>query len=313
MDASPSSPPLHTTYIYTMADPFTPDNVRYVGKTTQTLQSRLAKHCYDKTKNHKKSWIAFLAKSGRKPIITEIEAIVSSDQHAASDAEKKWIAHYRAMGCKLVNLTDGGEGIYGYKHTAAAIAKISSAGKNHMTPELKAKLLAANSGRHPSPETIFKLSYSNKKRWEDPSKREQASVRCMGRRVTKEARIKMSAAKVGRRLSAEHRAKIGMAQVGRLYSVEERAKRSVNTKRNMSSTEARAWLSLKAKKRWEDPEFRARMMASFMKRSENKEYKARLSAAQKGHLVSPEARAKMSAAAKLRWHKDVVITHKGSP
>lgn len=88
MDASPSSPPMRTTYIYTMADPLTPDNIRYVGKTTQTLKSRLRGHCAAKAKSHKKSWIMFLAKSGRKPIITEIEVVVSTDQVAASDAER---------------------------------------------------------------------------------------------------------------------------------------------------------------------------------------------------------------------------------
>ena len=307
MDDSPSPHDLHTTYIYTMADPLTPGVIRYVGKTTQALNRRLSMHCRDKAKSHKASWVMFLAKSGRKPVITEIEVVVSTDQRAASDAEKKWIAHYKEIGCKLVNLTDGGEGICGYKHTPDTKARISLTCQKNMTPERRAKLATINLGRHPSPETILKLSYSNKKRWEDPKNREQASLRCIGRRVTPDAKIKMSAAKVGRRLSEEHRAKIGLAGIGRPCSEETRAKRSVNTKRQMGSPEARAELSLKAKKRWEDPEFRARVTVKFKKKWENAEYRAKMFAVNKGRLFSPETRAKMSAAAKRRWHKDTVV------
>lgn len=43
------------------------------------------------------------------------------DGEVLSLAEKHWIAYYRALGCKLTNLTDGGEGTPGHKKTAETV------------------------------------------------------------------------------------------------------------------------------------------------------------------------------------------------
>jgi len=43
--------------IYALSDPRTPENTRYIGKTTQKLERRLNAHCKDfRGHNHRTSW-----------------------------------------------------------------------------------------------------------------------------------------------------------------------------------------------------------------------------------------------------------------
>lgn len=62
------------TSIYVMKDPTTLE-VRYVGKTVQTLISILGQHIADsyREKNHKAYWIQSIVKGGKIPLIEEID------------------------------------------------------------------------------------------------------------------------------------------------------------------------------------------------------------------------------------------------
>jgi len=66
----------------------------------------------------------------------------------------------------LVNLTDGGEGTSGYRHTAATKEKIAEASRNRicaaMSEEQKQKLSIFNMGKKLSTETRQKMSNSRK-------------------------------------------------------------------------------------------------------------------------------------------------------
>lgn len=92
-----------------------------------------------------------------------------------------------ATGGPLVNLTDGGDGPSGYRHTEETKRRVGEAGKGrHHTPEAREKIRAAHTG----------------------AKR------------TEEARLAMSMAQKGREVSAEHRAKIRETLKGRRPSPE---------------------------------------------------------------------------------------------
>ena len=58
------------TLIYVLKDPETMQ-VRYVGKTVNSLIARLGQHIYDskKSKNHRAYWIKKIIDSGKMPII----------------------------------------------------------------------------------------------------------------------------------------------------------------------------------------------------------------------------------------------------
>lgn len=101
---------MNITTIYVLRDPRTKE-IRYVGKTIQGLKKRLAAHLVrsKKKRTHRDCWIASLLAVGFVP---EIEAIATAS-HDWPEEERRWIAHFRSIGCVLTNQSDGGEGTPG--------------------------------------------------------------------------------------------------------------------------------------------------------------------------------------------------------
>lgn len=95
------------TFIYALLDPNT-DEVRYIGKADNP-RFRLGRHLgqHEPRSTHKSNWIKSLTDRGQQPILKILEEI---DTLSWEQAEKRWIQHYRALGCNLVNTTEGGEG-----------------------------------------------------------------------------------------------------------------------------------------------------------------------------------------------------------
>jgi hypothetical protein len=84
--------------------------------TVHPLKVRLRGHLRDsrRERTHRARWINALSSRGLKPVMVELEEVATEDRAAA---ERKWIAHYRATGARLVNATDGGEGTLGHRKT----------------------------------------------------------------------------------------------------------------------------------------------------------------------------------------------------
>lgn len=99
------------TYIYKISDEL--GNVRYIGKSNNPRR-RLYQHINDKSNLHKFNWLNSIIKRGSKPIIEIIEK-VSVD--IWQEREIHWIAKFKEDGFDLINLTLGGEGGNGMKHT----------------------------------------------------------------------------------------------------------------------------------------------------------------------------------------------------
>jgi hypothetical protein len=101
--------------VYTLKNPRVPDHVRYVGKTLKSPRARLLKHINTAVKARRpirsQRWILSLVSIGLVPVI---EVIESGCGEGYQDAERHWIAYYRALGHDLTNTTDGGEGIVGW-------------------------------------------------------------------------------------------------------------------------------------------------------------------------------------------------------
>lgn len=105
-----------TTYIYGLIDPLT-EELRYIGKTNN-LTKRYQSHIRATGKSYRDKWVRSLRTKLAKPEMIVIEAIESNDW---IEAERFWISYYRAIGALLTNLTDGGEGCDGYRHTPATL------------------------------------------------------------------------------------------------------------------------------------------------------------------------------------------------
>jgi len=145
----------------------------YVGKSNE-LESRWTRHLrvarggktmYPTTF----SWIhAAICKYGSDNFIFKIIEILPTEEVALSK-EIEWISLLRSAGYKLYNLTEGGDGSSGYKHTAESIAKMTGSnnafyGKTH-SDELKlnhSKRMSGSGnprfGKKAKPEHLEKMS-----------------------------------------------------------------------------------------------------------------------------------------------------------
>lgn len=111
------------TYIYKISDEL--GNVRYIGKSNNPRR-RLYQHINDKSNLHKFNWLNSIIKRGSKPIIEIIEK-VSVD--IWQEREIYWIAKFKEDGFDLINLTLGGEGGNGMKHTEESKQSMSKSKK----------------------------------------------------------------------------------------------------------------------------------------------------------------------------------------
>ncbi len=124
--------------IYTLSDPITFE-VRYVGITTNTLEYRYKRHFYDKKNYKKNKWFKQLKSKSMMPIIEEIDVV---DFDGWQFWEKWYISLFKTFGFDLVNLTEGGEGMFGYKHTEATKLKIKEKRKMQIFTEDTRKKLS---------------------------------------------------------------------------------------------------------------------------------------------------------------------------
>jgi group I intron endonuclease len=149
---------LRSQKIYTLSSSDNPNNIRYVGYTTQRLKKRLQDHI-DESKlasTHKQRWINSVIKKGNKIIITEIISVFTSIEDLKF-IEIQTIKKYREIGFDLTNATDGGDGTHGYACTPERKKKISEATKKAMTPEVRKKLSDAAKRRRWSDEHKKKI------------------------------------------------------------------------------------------------------------------------------------------------------------
>lgn len=182
----------------------------YVGKG-----QRRRSHCFatGRSGHHRN----IVAKYGRELIKIFVFPCVSHEEAAQDEA--RYIRQFRADGFELCNQTDGGEGSPGYRHTAAALERMSRAKRGRvphnkgvpLSEDTKRKLSLAMTGRTQTPEHRAKVAAAllgnkhnlgNKASAETRAKR-SASLRGMTR--TDETKARMSAAQKGNKKFLGHR------------------------------------------------------------------------------------------------------------
>jgi hypothetical protein len=186
---------MNTAYVYTLTDPRN-GMPFYVGKGHgKRCEAHLdeAKY-YTKRKSKKLNKIRKLMSLGMKPIITKVEENVSDAQ--AIDFECFLIAEMRDIGIPLTNMTDGGDGAQGYKHTEEH--------KKYVTQLFK--------GRIVSEETKQKM----RKPKSEEGRANIAKARLTTTyRPSEETKRKTSEALKGRIITDEHKAKIKAGLTGK--------------------------------------------------------------------------------------------------
>jgi len=98
-------------YIYTLASSETPEEIRYIGKTTN-IKTRLRRHTskyyLEHETTYKNNWIKSELLKGNTILIKEIDCVEEENWQIS---EKFYINKYKELGFKLTNSTIGGEGI----------------------------------------------------------------------------------------------------------------------------------------------------------------------------------------------------------
>ena len=184
---------------------------RYVGQTVQSLKTRFNEHARKKDNT-------LIGKAIRKYDRENFYCgvIKSCSSKAELDYwEKYFISVLKSKQPYGYNLTDGGEGFVGYRHSPEVLAKISETKKNSpRVAEHIAKLAEANRGKHPTPETRAKQSAAHKGKPKSPEWRTKIAAANTGKQFTPERCANIAASKTGKPLSAEHRAKISATERG---------------------------------------------------------------------------------------------------
>lgn len=125
---------LVTGYLYALADPRKPFQVRYIGITTKDpiIYNRTRYRYWSshkrKPNTHLRSWLKSLADAGVEPVVSYSTHAGVTWQQLCS-LEISMIAECRAAGDDLVNATEGGDGAFGraYERTPEHKEKLSAA------------------------------------------------------------------------------------------------------------------------------------------------------------------------------------------
>lgn len=182
--------------------------VRYIGWTSTTSEKRFKSHKANRQRGTKTPVYDWMRKY-EDVTFTVLQSNLTDEE--ARQLEIDLIASHGLD--KLLNISTGGEGSRGFKHTEEYKQDMSKRLKGRkLSEEHKRKISEANKGRKHRPMT-------------DAEKQHLSRVNT-GRIVSEETRKKRSAALKGRKFSEETLAKMSSGQKKRFENLEEREKYS---------------------------------------------------------------------------------------
>lgn len=215
--------------------------IRYIGQTND-LNNRLRCHKYTSLSDTRRTHLPinrWLKKHGWDSIQVVVLSWCDTEEEL-NRAEMEAIASLRAQGANLLNVTDGGDGIRGYRFTRP----------RPVSEETRKKLSEAGKGRKHTPETLQKMREVQRAR---PPKSEEhrrkISESLKGKRPSAETRAKLSASRTGKPRSPETRAAISAGNTGKKHSAESRARMADAQRKRFSTPEGRERARLAAQKR----------------------------------------------------------------
>lgn len=244
---------VESVFIYALCDPESM-TVRYIGKA-KNLEHRLKAHMNDKDDTRKARWIRSLRERNLAPVVIVLEII---DEQKWQEAERRWIALYRNTGLDLTNHTDGGEGLTNAsEETRQKLSAIGNAMWNDpeqreklltavKSPERRAKISAALTGKQKSPDHVAKLPQNQPGWHHSEATRQKLAEVNRGRKHKPETINKLVEINKGNQYGKGNKSRLGQ-KIGD----EERRKRSLATRGKPKSPEHREKIRLGALRRWE--------------------------------------------------------------
>ena len=236
-------------FVYALVDPRTL-MVRYIGRTTQG-QARFKQHEYSNNNTYVCRWIKSLRGAGLMFIPVVLEECTSRESLMSS--ESWWVAYGKLSGWELTNLTNGGDGSWGYRVTAETREKLRQLHLNkpksaeHIenmrraksTPEAIEANRRLHTGRKRSAETRARIGAASRRRVATPEAR--ANMSAAGKRRpprTQATRDKLSLVHKGRKFTPEHIANMSKSRLGK--------KASPETRERMSEAHRARWAKIKS-------------------------------------------------------------------
>jgi len=169
----------------------------------------------------------------------------------ALNFEKVVIAGLRDSGVDIINLTDGGDGVSGYRHDEQSIAKIKKAVNN---PDVAAKRKAkwTKTFSDPAVREKHRAAIAASYKWRDRTAT-----------VTPEANAKRSASTKAFFAANPDKVALATAALRRAWAdPEKRAKRVESVRKALNSEEYKQKSSTRMNEKWGDPEYRAKQEQS---------------------------------------------------
>lgn len=195
----------------------------YVGKSSQGRGRLLAYEQPSQIRREEENprpvtrWIKSLRKRGLCPEVAVLEECTCAEE--LDEAEQFHIAHLRASGEKLLNLTPGGDGAPNLTWDEQERLAISVTGCAAWTAQ----------------ERRAAMSQKMKRLWQDPAYREAALAPRGGKPLNPEHREKIAAGLRGRKRPPEVIAKVASKKRGQKASPETRAKMSATRRARAAS------------------------------------------------------------------------------
>ncbi len=141
--------------VYTLIDGT--NDFEYVGQTTRSVEKRFKEHTNENT---------YIGRAIRDHGEDMFSTAILKECYSKEELdywEKRLIKSRDTLAPNGYNLTEGGEGICGWKHTDEAKAKIGAANKGkQISEEACKKISIANTGKKHSTETIARMSEDRK-------------------------------------------------------------------------------------------------------------------------------------------------------
>lgn len=243
-------------FIYLLRCPIT-EEVRYVGKAVDPKRRFRAHICAARAgeDHHNARWIRTLLRRGLMPVLDASFVVPNGEDWR--DHERRLIAELRDQGCRLTNLTSGGDGtpelspesIARRRASRRATMKESGAQERlnraireaHARPEVRAKMVAAGTEVGSRPEVKALKAEFSRGMWQD----EVTRGRILQGLLQPQTKAKQSARRKEYWADPERSAKLREIH----QSAETRAKKA-KAARNRATPEYRAMMAERTRLSW---------------------------------------------------------------
>jgi len=163
---------------------------RYIGKTIN-LKHRYIAHKNSSERGENLPIYRWIRSKG----LSNIEMIVleESEDQKLQDLEKLWITKIKDRGDRLLNLTDGGEGTLGYRHTEMQKKEWSDKRKGSITGDKN-----PNYGKFGPDHPSYGRKFSEETKQKLSEQKLGKNNPNYGKKIPEQTRVKMSLAQKGR-------------------------------------------------------------------------------------------------------------------